>query len=159
MGKTCCGPDEAGANNNDPTWRRILWIALGLNAIMFGVEIVAGIAADSRALQADALDFLGDAANYAISLVVAGIGHAFATAAVAAVVQLGGHHDRLGLGAAADDEGARNRPAFYRRGNYTGHRRFLRHDLTIWIGVICVKQDCWHSPRLCDRSVFPRDFP
>ena len=42
MGKTCCGPDEAGANNNDPTWRRILWIALGLNAIMFGVEIVAG---------------------------------------------------------------------------------------------------------------------
>ena len=38
---------------------------------MFGVEIVAGIAADSRALQADALDFLGDAANYAISLGVA----------------------------------------------------------------------------------------
>ena len=73
MGKTCCGPDEAGANNNDPTWRRILWIALGLNAIMFGVEIVAGIAADSRALQADALDFLGDAANYAISLGVAGM--------------------------------------------------------------------------------------
>lgn len=73
MGKTCCGPDEGGANNNDPTWRRILWIALGLNAIMFGVEIVAGIAADSRALQADALDFLGDAANYAISLGVAGM--------------------------------------------------------------------------------------
>ncbi|QWC57024.1 cation transporter [Erythrobacter sp. 3-20A1M] len=73
MRKTCCGPDEAGASNNDPTWRRILWIALGLNAIMFGVEIVAGIAADSRALQADALDFLGDAANYAISLGVAGM--------------------------------------------------------------------------------------
>ncbi len=73
MGKTGCGPAEAGANNNDPTWRRILWIALGLNAIMFGVEIVAGIAADSRALQADALDFLGDAANYAISLGVAGM--------------------------------------------------------------------------------------
>ena len=73
MGNTCCGRDEAGANNNDPTWRRILWIALGLHAIMFGVEIVAGIAADSRALQADALDFLGDAANYAISLGVAGM--------------------------------------------------------------------------------------
>jgi Co/Zn/Cd efflux system component len=73
MGKTCCGPDEADASNNDPTWRRILWVALGLNAIMFGVEIVAGIAADSRALQADALDFLGDAANYAISLGVAGM--------------------------------------------------------------------------------------
>ena len=31
MGNTCCGPDEAGASTNDPTWRRILWIALGLN--------------------------------------------------------------------------------------------------------------------------------
>src|SRR3546814_15013681 len=40
---------------------------------MFGVEIVAGVAADSRALQADALDFLGDSANYAISLGVAGM--------------------------------------------------------------------------------------
>src|SRR3546814_8788334 len=40
---------------------------------MFVVEIVAGVAADSRALQADALDFFGDAANYAISLGVAGL--------------------------------------------------------------------------------------
>jgi len=40
---------------------------------MFAVEIVAGLAADSRALQADALDFLGDSANYAISLGVAGM--------------------------------------------------------------------------------------
>ena len=40
---------------------------------MFTAELVAGIAAESRALQADALDFLGDAANYAISLGVAGM--------------------------------------------------------------------------------------
>ena len=40
---------------------------------MFLVEMVAGAAADSRALQADALDFLGDAANYAISLGVSGM--------------------------------------------------------------------------------------
>lgn len=40
---------------------------------MFAGEIVAGMAAGSRALQADALDFLGDAANYAISLGVAGM--------------------------------------------------------------------------------------
>lgn len=40
---------------------------------MFAGEIVAGLAAGSRALQADALDFLGDAANYAISLGVAGL--------------------------------------------------------------------------------------
>jgi Co/Zn/Cd efflux system component len=40
---------------------------------MFLAEIVAGVAAGSSALQADALDFLGDAANYAISLGVAGL--------------------------------------------------------------------------------------
>lgn len=58
---------------NDPRWRRVLWIALGLNALMFVIEIVAGFMAHSRSLQADALDFLGDAANYAISLGVAGM--------------------------------------------------------------------------------------
>lgn len=48
-------------------------MALAANTAMFFVEIVSGIAAESRALQADALDFLGDAANYAISLGVAGL--------------------------------------------------------------------------------------
>src|SRR3546814_8381384 len=74
MGKSCCQtpePDQSAHNN--PRWRMILWIALIANAAMFVVEIVAGVAADSRALQADALDFFGDAANYAISLGVAGL--------------------------------------------------------------------------------------
>ncbi|MES1974547.1 MAG: cation transporter [Sphingomonas sp.] len=57
----------------DPRWRRVLWIALGINLAMFAGEIFAGIASGSRSLQADALDFLGDAANYAISLGVAGL--------------------------------------------------------------------------------------
>ena len=56
-----------------PAWRRALWIALAVNAGMFLAEIGAGVAAGSAALQADALDFLGDAANYAISLSVAGM--------------------------------------------------------------------------------------
>ncbi|MFN3727617.1 MAG: cation transporter [Allosphingosinicella sp.] len=56
-----------------PRWRRALWIALIVNAAMFGVELYAGAAADSHALKADALDFFGDAANYAISLLVAGM--------------------------------------------------------------------------------------
>ncbi len=68
--KAACGTT---ATLNDPRWRRALWIALGINAGMFAVEMAAGAAADSRALQADALDFLGDAANYAISLLVAGM--------------------------------------------------------------------------------------
>jgi Co/Zn/Cd efflux system component len=51
---------------------------------MFAVEIGAGLAAGSASLQADALDFLGDAANYAISLLVIGVGLQFrATAALA----------------------------------------------------------------------------
>lgn len=40
---------------------------------MFGVEVGAAIASGSNALQADALDFFGDAANYAVSLSVAGL--------------------------------------------------------------------------------------
>lgn len=71
MSAACCGPKADPSAS--PAWRRALWIALGVNAVMFAVEIGAGIAADSRALQADALDFLGDAANYAISLAVAGM--------------------------------------------------------------------------------------
>jgi Co/Zn/Cd efflux system component len=46
---------------------------LAINAGMFGVEVVAGLAAGSASLQADALDFLGDAGNYVISLVVVGM--------------------------------------------------------------------------------------
>lgn len=71
MAAACCSPKTD--NMNSPQWRRALWIALGVNATMFAVEIVAGAAADSRALQADALDFFGDAANYAVSLAVAGM--------------------------------------------------------------------------------------
>ena len=73
MADPCCAGKSGTTALNDPRWRRVLWIALIVNAAMFGVEIVAGVAADSRALQADALDFLGDSANYAISLGVAGM--------------------------------------------------------------------------------------
>lgn len=72
---------------NDSRWRRILWIALAVNAAMFVGEMGAGVAGGSRALQADALDFLGDAANYAISLGVAGM--ALAWRARAALVKGG----------------------------------------------------------------------
>jgi Co/Zn/Cd efflux system component len=54
-------------------FRPVLWIALGINLAMFVVEIGAAFLSGSNALQADALDFLGDAANYAVSLGVAGL--------------------------------------------------------------------------------------
>ena len=86
MSATCCPtPEPDQATHNPPGWRRALWIALVANAAMFLVELGAGVAADSRALQADALDFLGDAANYAISLGVAGM--ALAWRARAALVK------------------------------------------------------------------------
>lgn len=67
---SCCGETTRVA---DARWRRALWIALVINLTMFAGEIFAGIAAGSRSLQADALDFLGDSGNYAISLGVAGM--------------------------------------------------------------------------------------
>lgn len=73
MAGGCCGGCAApAAKNEDRAWRRALWVALAINAGMFGVEIAAGVSAQSASLKADALDFLGDTANYAISLGVAG---------------------------------------------------------------------------------------
>ena len=65
-----CSSEEAPANN--ARWRRVLWVALVVNAVMFAGELVVGLVSESQALRADALDFLGDSANYAISLGVAG---------------------------------------------------------------------------------------
>lgn len=66
----CCSVDGCANTGNTPRYRRALWVALAINALMFVVEVVGGISAGSSALQADALDFLGDAANYGISLFV-----------------------------------------------------------------------------------------
>lgn len=71
MSAKCCGP--APNPLNSLRWRRALWIALGVNVVMFAAEMGASFASDSMALRADALDFLGDAANYAISLAVVGM--------------------------------------------------------------------------------------
>ena len=46
----------------------MLWIALVANILMFFVELAASVFSGSSALAADALDFLGDSANYALSL-------------------------------------------------------------------------------------------
>ena len=55
-----------------PAYRRILWIALVVNFAMFGIEIGAGLQSGSVALLADAIDFFGDAVNYALALAVLG---------------------------------------------------------------------------------------
>lgn len=73
MGAHCCNHDS-GPARNDGRYRRILWIALAINFAMFAVEIVSGLSAGSVSLLADSADFLGDTANYAISLWVLGMG-------------------------------------------------------------------------------------
>ena len=71
MGANCCNHDSA-PRHDDGRYRRILWVALLVNLAMFLVEIGAGLKAGSVSLLADSLDFLGDAANYGISLWVLG---------------------------------------------------------------------------------------
>jgi Co/Zn/Cd efflux system component len=72
MSAGCCtNPDDP--HRGDENYRRVLWFVLAINVLMFAVEVVAGLAAGSSSLQADALDFLGDAGNYAISLFVVGM--------------------------------------------------------------------------------------
>jgi Co/Zn/Cd efflux system component len=65
---------DAGHAGSSPRYRRILWIALIVNFAMFGVEIGAGFQSGSVSLLADAIDFFGDAANYAVTLVVLSMG-------------------------------------------------------------------------------------
>jgi Co/Zn/Cd efflux system component len=67
----CCEHDcKAAPSALEPRWRRVLWVALAINAVMFAVEIGGSLVADSSALLADAVDFLGDAFNYGLSLAV-----------------------------------------------------------------------------------------
>jgi len=68
MSAHCCAP--AAPSAQDPAFHRALWVALIVNVAMFGVEIAAGVVSGSVSLLADAVDFFGDAANYAITLLV-----------------------------------------------------------------------------------------
>ncbi|UUY10200.1 cation transporter [Pseudomonas sp. J452] len=72
MGAHCCNHDQEISRSR--RYRKILWLALVVNFVMFAVEIGAGLRAGSVSLLADSLDFLGDAGNYAISLWVLGLG-------------------------------------------------------------------------------------
>jgi len=93
MADCCCTPPPLNLDphrGNAAAYRRVLWAVLAINAMMFLVEIGAGLAAGSASLQADALDFLGDAANYAISLIVVGMALRYrATAALAKGATMG----------------------------------------------------------------------
>ena len=67
----CCA-SYAKFDGVSKEYKRRLWIVIAINALMFFVEMSAGRLAQSQALQADALDFLGDALTYGLSLAVIG---------------------------------------------------------------------------------------
>ena len=90
MAEHCCAPPPLSREplEGARSYRRVLLAVLVINAIMFAVE--AGVAAGSASLQADALDFLGDAANFGISLFVFGMALRYrATAALAKCATMG----------------------------------------------------------------------
>jgi Co/Zn/Cd efflux system component len=70
MSASCCSGSSCSAPTVDPRYRKALWLALGLNALMFVVELGASWSSGSVSLMADSIDFFGDAANYALSLAV-----------------------------------------------------------------------------------------
>ena len=81
-GDSCSSQSFEGLSD---TYKRILWVVVVINGLMFMVEIIAGFLSDSTALKADALDFLGDTATYGVTLLV--IGKSLKTRAMAALLK------------------------------------------------------------------------
>ena len=77
MSACCCDTSCTSQTDLSPRYRKVLWAALLMNAVMFAVEIVGGTKSGSMSLFADAVDFAGDASNYAISLAVLSMGLAW----------------------------------------------------------------------------------
>ena len=74
MSASCCSHGCATPPaSQSPRYRRVLWLALAINAAMFVIDWVGGLQAGSASLLAEAVDFCGDAANYGISLLVLGM--------------------------------------------------------------------------------------
>ena len=83
--KDCCEPIVLDKRRE--SFKKVLYVALAINFIMFIVEVGASFLADSLSLRADSIDFLGDSANYAISLFV--LDHSRRTKSVASLTKAG----------------------------------------------------------------------
>ena len=66
----CCENKSCTLDAMRASQGRVLKIVLAVNAVMFVVEVLAGLAAHSTSLLADASDMLGDALVYGFSLYV-----------------------------------------------------------------------------------------
>jgi len=81
----CC--DDKVFDGISDGYKRALLAVILINAVMFFVEMTAGLKSGSQALLADALDFAGDSATYTISLLV--IGASLRTRAMASLFKGG----------------------------------------------------------------------
>ncbi len=81
----CACDSDQGFDGRSPAYKRALIAVIAINAAMFFVEMAAGFWSGSQALKADALDFAGDTATYALSLAV--IGAALRVRATAALIK------------------------------------------------------------------------
>jgi hypothetical protein len=146
MSASCCG-GNAKFDGLDPRYKRALWTVIAINAGMFLVEIVAGMLAGSQALQADALDFLGDTLTYAISLAVIGMSlRVRATAALAKGTSLTlmglwvfgstAYHVRCGCGLRPQSNRPHPRlhssPRIPGRSGHRPHRNLDRRAIDAW---------------------------
>lgn len=78
-----CGCNSLNFDGASARYKRVLWLVIAINALMFLIEMGASVTSDSMALRADALDFLGDSFTYAITLLA--IGHSLRWRASAAM--------------------------------------------------------------------------
>lgn len=65
----CCG-DGPDHQTDDPVWRKVVWVALAANGLMFVLDIVLSKQSLSVSVLADSLDFLGDTFTYGMTLAV-----------------------------------------------------------------------------------------
>jgi Co/Zn/Cd efflux system component len=70
---SCCHTNQDANAPPPKTFQRLLIATLVINAVMFVVEISAGLTASAASRQANAFDFLGDSANYSLFLCVLGM--------------------------------------------------------------------------------------
>ncbi len=93
------GEAQSAAPADDAAEARVLWTLLAINALMFVVELGAGLWARSASLIADAMDMFADAAVYGVALYAVGraLRHKLAAARLAGVLQM-----VLALGALAE---------------------------------------------------------
>lgn len=68
MGSSCCDMKSSELEKLNKQQSQTLWVVLTINLVMFGVEIVASLHANSLSLMGDSLDMLGDSAAYATSI-------------------------------------------------------------------------------------------